>query len=84
MGCGKTSFLLFANAQGARTLLTAKCPAPRTQHTTNAQGLLGGVGGGVGMLTAEIGSHIITKCKPFYSTPVLCSVRCVRKASSGF
>ena len=26
-GCYRTSFLLFANARGAGTLLTAKCPA---------------------------------------------------------
>ena len=37
-GCYEASFLLFANAQGARTLLsllTAKCPAPRTHCAGN-------------------------------------------------
>ena len=28
-GCYEASFLLFPNARGARTLLIAKCPAPR-------------------------------------------------------
>ena len=44
-GCYKTSFLLFANARGAGTLLTAKYPAPGTHHATNAWGLPGGRGG---------------------------------------
>ena len=34
-GYYETSFLLFANARGAGTLLTAKCPAPGTDHATN-------------------------------------------------
>ena len=52
--CYKTSFLLFANAQGAGTLSTARCPPPRTHRATNAQGLPGR------MLVAEIDSHIIS------------------------
>ena len=34
-GYYETSFLLFANARGAGTLLTAKCPAPGTDRATN-------------------------------------------------
>ena len=49
-GCYETSFLLFANARGAGTRLTVKCPAPGTHRATNARG----------MLAAGIDSHIIT------------------------
>ena len=31
-GCYEASFLLFANARGAGTLLIAKCPAHGTHH----------------------------------------------------
>ena len=58
-GYYETSFLLFANAQGARTPLTAKCPAPGTHRATNARGFReGGGGGDRGMLAAGIDSHI--------------------------
>ena len=43
-GCYETSLLLFANARGARTLLTVKCLSPGTHHETNARGLPGGGG----------------------------------------
>ena len=52
-GSYKTRFLLFANARGAGTLSTAKCPTPGTHRASNARGLLG-----VGMLTAGIDWHI--------------------------
>ena len=41
-GCYETSFLLFANARGAGTQLTAKYPAPKTHRASNARGLPGG------------------------------------------
>ena len=41
-GCYGTNLLLFANARGAGTLLTIKCPAPRTHREANARGLPGG------------------------------------------
>ena len=53
IGCCEISFLLFANARGAETLSTAKCPAPGTHRATNGRGLPGG-----GMLAAGIDSHI--------------------------
>ena len=43
-GCYETSLLLFANACGAGTLLTVKCPSPGTHRETNARGLPGGGG----------------------------------------
>ena len=55
-GCYETSLLLFANARGAGTLLTVKCPAPGTHGETNA-----GVCPGGGMLAVGIDSHIKTK-----------------------
>ena len=51
-GCYETSLLVFANARGAGTLLTVKCPAPGTHRETNARGLPGE------MLAAGIESHI--------------------------
>ena len=51
-GCYETSFLLFANARGAETLLTVKFPAPGTHRETNARGLPGGV------LAVGIDTHI--------------------------
>ena len=50
--CYETSLLLFANARGAETLLTVKCPAPGTHRETTARGLSGG-----GMLAVGIDSH---------------------------
>ena len=41
-GCYEINLLLFANARGAGTLLTVKCPSPGTHRDTNAQGLPGG------------------------------------------
>ena len=41
-GCYEVRFLLFANARGAGTLLTTKCPAPGTRRVSNARGLPGG------------------------------------------
>ena len=55
-GCNEASFLLFANAWGVGTLLTAKCPPLGTHLVSNARGLVGGGGGG--MLAAGIDSHI--------------------------
>ena len=49
----RNTFLLFANARGAGTLSTAKCPAPGTHRAINGRGLPGG------MLAAGIDSHII-------------------------
>ena len=50
----RNKFLLFANARGAGTLLTTKCPAPGThRRATNIRGLPGG------MLAAGIDSHIL-------------------------
>ena len=52
-GWYETSLLLFANARGAGTVLTVKCPSPGTHRETNARGLPGG------MLAVGIDSHII-------------------------
>ena len=42
----QNKFLLFANAWGARALLTDKCTAPGTHHASNAWGLPGEVARG--------------------------------------
>ena len=51
-GMLRNKFLMFANARGAGTLLTVKCPAPGIHRAINARGLP------VGMLAAGIDSYI--------------------------
>ena len=56
--CYETSLLLFANARGVGTLLTVKCPAPRTHRETNAQGLPGGCSRLELTHTLQVYSHV--------------------------
>ena len=53
-GCYDASFLLFANAWGAGTVFTAKCP-PRPGFIVDQ---IPGICSGGGMLVAGIDSHI--------------------------
>ena len=50
----RNKFVVVCKCPGVGTLLTFKCPAPRTHRETNARGLPGG-----GMLAVGIDSHII-------------------------
>ena len=61
-GCYETSLLLFANARGAETLLTVKCPSPGTHRETNARGLPGG--------TPRDWSDAVLTFSSFFRTPL--------------
>ena len=56
----KQVFLLFANAQGVGTLLTAKCPAPGTHRASNARGLPGGDARGWNRLAHYLLTNLLT------------------------
>ena len=53
--CYEAMFLLFANARGAGTLLTVKCPTPGSEHILYQ---MPGVCPGRKMLAAGIASYI--------------------------